>query len=385
MLSTVSNSAFPVRPTYRPGSASSPAMEKLVPGDYPQTEQDLASFPQPVLDMLSRYGTRVAVLGEGQTMLDSPALRTLTAEEVALEQQRASTLVTQKVEDAFRQGVNSYEQLEAAANAITRDLREVHIDNHLGIALNPFPLDQLAEARNIPAESLDDWKLSFQSLNEGLVTASESGETQATYGVLVLPHTYHNGAAIPESRLRNASDVTADYVKGSLGLNRAEERMVLLHEEFLPLPNPELGNYRLSIHEVGHALDYALENLGPSSGFGPAHRQTMDALFEADQKRLADGQSADSVFTSDRADDNVREYFAEAVEAYLTPASGNGHDTFRAGNSREGLASRNPQLFGYVDRVMRTEFPQSAMPEMPARQLLPPDIPDPDTEVVRIS
>ncbi len=384
MLSSVSNSAFPVRSTYRPGSASSPAMEKLVPGDFPQTEQDLASFPQPVLDMLSRYGTQVAVLGDGQTMLDSPALRTLTPEEASQEGQRTSALVNEGVKEAFANGVETYEQLESAANTITRDLRKAHIDNHLGIALNPFPLEGLAEARNIPAENLADWKLAFNSLNEGLIS-TEDGQTRANFGVLVLPHTYHNGAIIPESRLRNAPDVTAEYVKGSLGLNRAEERMVLLHEEFLPLPNAELGNYRLSIHEVGHALDYALENLQESIGFGPAHRQTVDALFEADQKRMADGQPLESVFTSDRADDNVREYFAEAVEAYLTPARADGNDTFRAANSKEGLAARNPELFGYVDKVMRTEFPESAMPEMPARQLLPPDIPDPDTEVLRIS
>lgn len=384
MLSSVSSSTFPVRPTYRPGSASSPAMEKLVPGDYPQTEQDLASFPQPVLDMLSRYGTRVAVMGDGQTMLDSPALRTLTPEEAAEEQQRTSALVHAGVKDAFAKGVDSYDQLESAANTITRDLRMAHIDNHLGIALNPFPLEALAEARNIPADKVDDWKLSFASLNEGLVTTT-GGETQAQYGVVVLPHTYHDGSIIPETRLRNAADVTAEYVKGSLGLNRAEERMVLLHDEFLPLPNPELGNYRLSIHEVGHALDYALENLQDSSGFGAAHRQTIDTLFAADQQRLDQGTPLEQLFTSDRADDNVREYFAEAVEAYLTPARSDGNDTFRAANSKEGLAALNPELFGYVDKVMRTEFPESAVPAMPARQLLPPDIPDPDTEVVRIS
>jgi hypothetical protein len=111
----------------------------------------------------------------------------------------------------------------------------------------------------------------------------------------------------------------------------------------------------------------------------------VDALFAADQARVAAGAPQESVFSSDRADDDVREYFAEAVEAYLTPENPNGYDTFRATNSKEGLAARNPALYSYMEKVMSTEFSATALPEAPRRTFAPPGFPDPDLEVVRIS
>lgn len=359
-------------------------MRSLVPGEYRQTEEDLALFPQPVLDLLSRYGTRVAILKDGQTLADSEALRTLSSVEVANEARTANEVVVKGVNDAFSKGVESYEQLETAGDTITRQLRDQGIDNHLAIALSPFSLDDLAEARKIPSEKVEDWKTAFSLLNQGLV-AIDGGQAQARFGLLILPHTYHHGQAIPESRLRNAGEVTAHFVEQSLGLNRSDDRLVLLHEKFLASPAADLGNYRLAVHEMGHALDHVLEHLVNVPGFGVLHRQTVDALYESDLARVESGADKESVFTSDRADDDVREYFAEAVEAYLTPENPDGNDTFRASNSRQGLATRNPQLYAYIEKVMTTEFGPEARAELPKRSFAPPGFPDPDLEVLRIN
>jgi hypothetical protein len=372
------------RTFYRQGSADSAAVLALVPGDYRQTEEDLAAFSQPVLDMLSRYGTRVAILDDGQTLADTPGLRTMNETEVATEAKAVNALLSSSLAKANAGAVSSYEQLESLAEDLTRQLRNEGSDHTLGIALSPFSLDDLAKARGIPAEKVEAWQTAFARLNAGLVDGSGDG-MKARYGLVVLPHTYHQGMAVPENRLRNAREVSSDFVKGALGLNRSDERMVLLHQSFLASPSAELGNYRLVLHEVGHALDHALENLVNFPGFGPLHRQTVDALFAADQAKVAAGVPADKVFTSDRADDDVREYFAEAVEAYLTPESSNGHDTFRAGNSSEGLARKNPALFAYIEKVMTTEFGDGATPKLPKRTFAPPGFPDPDLEVLRIS
>ena len=369
------------------GSPFSQAMEKLVPGDYPQVEQDLAAFPQPTLDLLSRYGVRVAILESGKTLAEAPGLRTLDAEENVQEAYKANSVVSEGISKAFAGGLESYSQLEDAADKITRELRQQGLDHQLGIALSPFQLDKLAQGRNIPAEHVGDWKTSFAELNRGLTQETPEG-LQATQGLVILPHTYRDGKIVPEIRLRNAKEVTAEYVEGSLGLNRSDERMVLLHEKFLGQPATELGNYRLATHEVGHALDYALENLTNIPGFGQAHRETVDALYAADQAKLSalgEGVKTEDVFTSDRADDDVREYFAEAVEAYLTPSKDDAFEIFRVGNSREGLASKNPALFAYVESVLNTDFPETAVPDSPKRQLVPPGVPDPDLEVVEIS
>ena len=131
-------------------------------------------------------------------------------------------------------------QLESETEKLTRELRQKGLDYHLGIALNPFPLEGLAEAREVATPDREDWMQAFRELNEGLATA-ENGDMKANFGVVILPHAYHDGEAIPESRLRNAGEVTAEYVERSLGLNRADERMVLLHEKFLPSPAPNWG------------------------------------------------------------------------------------------------------------------------------------------------
>ena len=390
MFVSTSLGSTPIRPQQRKfveGSVASEAMDRLVPGDFPQTEQDLAAFSQPVLDLLSRYGVRVAVLAPGQTLADTAGLRTLSQDENRQESQKANSIISSSISEAFPNGPESMVQLETEADLMTRKLRTNGLEHQLGIALSPFSLDELAEARSIPDNSREDWKASFSDLNQGLVVETADG-LQTQQGLLVLPHTYRDGEAVPEVRLRNARQLTAEYVEGSLGLNRSDERMVLLHENFLSLPAPELGNYRLATHEVGHALDYALENLSDDSGFGIRHRETIDQLYAQDQAKLkalgAEAKTED-VFTSDRADDDVREYFAEAVEAYLTPQKNDLHETFRAGNSKEGLASKNPALFAYVDKIMTSDFPETAVPKAPQRQFAPPGFPDPDLEVVRVS
>ncbi len=369
------------------GSTGVEPLDRLVPGDYPQTEHDLASFPRPILRLLADAGVRVAILEDGKTLADSPGLRTLDPSEYAVERQSARVQVSAALKAAFGKGVDSLDQLELETDKLTRELRMKELDYHLGIALYPFALNDVAVSQKIGASDQDDWMDAFQDLNEGLVT-TQDGDLQATYGVVILPHVYHDGKAIPKSRLRNAGEVTSEYVERSLGLNRADERMVLLHEKFLPSPAPEMGNYRLATHELGHALDYTLDGLSGVPGFGATHRQAVDMLYQADLAKLAslgEGTDTEAVFTSDRADDDVREYFAEAVEAYLTPAKDDGGDFFRAGNSKEGLLDKNPALFNYLEKIMNSDFPADARPDPIPRSLTPFGTPDPDLEVSRIS
>ena len=353
------------------------ALDALVPGDYPQVESDLGQFPESMLGLMDRYGIRVAVLEKGETLQDSPALRTLSPDEYAVERQAANSLVHQSLVDA--QISDPYD----FADGVTRELRGQRLDFHLGLAGKPFSLNELAERRGIPAQNHQDWTASFKELNKGLVSI-EADVASPTAGLVILPHAYSNDKAIPESRLSNSKYVTADFVEKSLGLNRAEDRLVLLHKKFTGSPAIELGNYRLAIHEVGHALDYTLDALTGFPGFGAIHRQTMDEMFEADKSR-AEKTSPEEVFTSDRADDNVREYFAEAVEAYLTFPTGGEHDTFRTGNSRPGLKAKNPALYKYMEHLFSTDFSEAQAPEPPVKGLIDKGYPDPDLAVLRIS
>ena len=169
-------------------------------------------------------------------------------------------------------------------------------------------------------------------------------------------------------------------MEASLGLNRAEDRLVLLHKKFTPEKAVEVGNYRLVLHEVGHALDHVLDRMVAVPGFGALHRQTVDALYQRDLE-WSKSEGVDGVFTTDRASENVREYFAEAVEAYLTYPGDDRGEIFRTRNSNPDLKKMNPDLYAYVDQIMTTPFTADGAPEPPGRSLLPDFVPDPDTRV----
>lgn len=323
----------------------------------------MEAFPEPVLDLLDSYGVRVAVLDGAETLQGSPALRHLSADEYAAEKKKARELTLELLPTTKAGSLMEF------AQSATRHLRKNGLEFHYGVTANKHPLEYIAAQQNVPSEHLDDWKQSFAELNEGFPP-----------GFFILPHTYHNGQPIPHDRLRNAKDVTAEFVERSLGLNRAEDRLVLLHKKFTPAKAEEVGNYRLVLHEVGHALDHVLDRMVGIPGFGTLHRQTVDALYEADLA-AAEARGTEEVFTTERASENVREYFAEAVEAYLTFPKDDGGDIFRARNSNPDLKEMNPRLYAYVDKVMSTDFTGKAVPEPPPRPLMPPFVPDPDTEV----
>jgi len=327
-------------------------------------ESDLDSFPAPVLDLLDSYGMKVAVLDNGQTLADSPALRHLTEREYKEERSKANAITRQALAQ------NDSSNLLEFAQSTTRELRKAGLDFHFGLSQRQPTLATIAQRQKIPAEHLEDWTQAFAELNQGLPA-----------GLFLLPHIYDDGKPIPENRLRSARETTADYVEASLGLNRAEDRLVLVHKKFTAEKAEEVGNYRLVIHEMGHALDHVLDNMTAIPGFGALHRQTVDALDEADLKK-AESAGVEETFTTDRASENVREYFAEAVEAYLTFPNDNGGDIFRSENSNPGLAAKNPALYNYMSDIFATEFSPEAAPEKPGRPLLPDFVPDPDAAVI---
>lgn len=338
----------------------------MVPGSYPQVEEDLLSFPAPVLNALNNYGVRVAVLDQGETLADSPALRHLSEEEYKEQRALARTLTLQELKNTDETSLLGF------AEATTRVFRKAGLDFHFGIARRDVTPEYIATRQKIPAENMDDWKAALAELNQGFPP-----------GLYILPHVYDQGKPIPENQIRSARETTAEYVGGALGLNRPEDRLVLLHQKYTAAKAPEIGNYRLVLHEMGHALDHLLDRTTGIPGFGALHRQTVDALYQRDLER-AEAEGVSEVFTTTRASENVREYFAEAVEAYLTHPNDDGGDIFRAANSKPGLLAKNEELYNYVDRVMTSALDQSPPPPPPGRPLLPDFVPDPDAAVINL-
>lgn len=366
-----------------PPPAKERALDRLVPGDYPQTETDLAAFPTSTLDLLARCGVKVAILEPGQTLADSPGLPGPEPSQYQEQQSRANAIFLSYAQD-HTAPVETMDDLHARGERLTRLLREDNLDFSVGLALNDFTASELAEQQQIPKQHREAWGEALLNLNFGLLQTQESGRLLAPTGLVVLPFTYHQGRPVAQARLRSAQQTDSEFVERSLGLHRAEDRLVLLHDRFLDIPAQEVGNYRLAIHEMGHALDHILDQLTGFPGFGSLHRQTVDALYQADLAR-AESQPVEEVFTSDRAAEDVREYFAEAVEAYLTQPSDDGGDIFRAENSNPGLLARNPALHTYMAEIFSTDFGTAPVPAPPVRSLLPEGYPDPELAVHRVA
>ncbi len=186
-------------------------------------------------------------------------------------------------------------------------------------------------------EEVRAFERSLRQLNGSNLTL-EDGYLVAESGVLLLPYTYHEGRPISEADLEWAKTRDARYVEASLGFHNYEERLVVLHQDFVTSPAKEVGHYRVALHEVGHALDHALERRD-----GSAHRERVGHLYEQAKKRES--------FLTERASHNVREYFAEAVEAFLTQPLDEPEDEFKKANHREALRQSDPGMFAYLHHL----------------------------------
>ena len=327
-------------------------------------ERDLRAFPEPWLNFMDSYGVQLVVLDGQETLADSSAVaREAVADEAGWKQRVqgvvAPALAAVEPQPHFRSAL--VDQLHSYLESQGSPFR---VASHNA----PVQLDELAAQRNVTLPYRQQWKDDLLSLNAPWSSLSAEG-LQSTHGIFLLPPVPTAHGSLSDRDYQNAFSTTAESVGESLGINRGAEQRVLLHSRYLGDNAPEIGGYRVAIHEMGHALDYALEGLPDSTGYGQHHKDAVLACF----------QEAKS-FTSDRADDNVREFFAEAVEAYLTPPS-QGFD-FRPENHRETLQQRNPRMAAYLDHLFRTTPGADWVSQPPAPVGLPPGFPDPDKDPI---
>lgn len=330
-------------------------------------ERDLKAFPEPWRDFLDDYGVQLVVMDGQETLADSPAIAREAVQDEAGWKSRVQSVVgpaLQAVEAAPQVRGALVDQLHSYLEKQSSPFR---VASHN----SPVDLDQLAVQRNVLPSYRQAWKEDLLSLNAPWSQQTSEG-FQSSHGIFLLPPVPTAHGLLSDKDYQSAVCTTAESVGEALGLNRGAEQRVLLHSRYLDEQAPEIGGYRVAIHELGHALDYALEGLPESTGFGPQHKATVLACF----------QEAKS-FTSDRADDNVREFFAESVEAYLTDSSA-GFD-FRPDNHQEALRQRNPRMAAYLDHLFRTVPGRDWVSRPPAPVGVPEGFPDPDRDPVYLS
>lgn len=336
-------------------------------------KRDLAAFPVPLLRLLAADDLLVIGMQAGQTLADTPRLVTVQPDVYHGHVEQAHQILDecltrqgdqkrQRIEERVQAG-EPRDYVEAMENhwwakGLQEDLSARLVEAGIGFAVEmqrePLSVDKLAGSRNVESDNLASWKETFHALNAELV---EFQGDQATprQGIVLIPYAYYRGRAVSEVTLKQALDFKAQRAKDAMGIHNHEERMITLYEDYLFDPAPEAGHHRVAIHETGHALDHALERVVGVAGLGAEHRATVDRFY-AEDRRLLKEQNFDR-FTSDRAKDNVREYFAEAVESYLTVDMRDGQEFYKPHNNHEQLKERNPALFRYIDWIFHLDFP----------------------------
>lgn len=336
-------------------------------------KRDLAAFPVPLLQLLANDDLLVVGMRAGQTLADTPRLVTVQPDVYHGHVEQAHQLLkeclttqgeqkNQRIEERVKMGEprDYVEAMEGHwwAKGLQEDLSKRLVDAGIGFAVElqkePLSIGQLAASRNVEPEALDSWKGTFHALNKDLV-ATEGDQATPMQGIVLIPYAYYRGRAVSEVTLTQALEYKAQKAKDAMGIHNHEERMITLYEDYLFDPAPEAGHHRVAIHETGHALDHALERVTNVPGLGSEHRARVDAFYGEDKRLLKEGKV--DRFTSDRAKDSVREYFAEAVEAYLTVDMQDGQEFYKPHNNREQLQKRNPALFAYLDWIFHLEGP----------------------------
>lgn len=326
-------------------------------------ERDLRAFPEPWRDFLDDYGVQLIVLDGQETLADSSAVsREAVADEATWKK---------RVQSELAPALAAVPPGTPVVDSLHHHLSQQNAPFRVASHHSPINLDELAARRQVASAYRQQWKDELVSLNAPWGSVTPEG-FQSTHGVFLLPPVPTAHGWLSDRDYQNAVSTTADSVGEALGLNRGAEQRVLLHSRYLGDNAPEIGGYRVAIHEMGHALDYALEGLPDSTGFGQHHKDTVLACF----------QEAEA-FTSDRADDSVREFFAEAVEAYLTEPS-QGFD-FRPDNHQGALRQRNPRMAAYLDHLFQSVPGADWVSHPPAPVGVPEGFPDPDKDPVYLS
>jgi hypothetical protein len=341
--------------------------------------RDLSALPPHLLQLLVNDKLDVVILREGQSLADTPLLPQISPETYhglaargreifAQEAARAAAETERALAEARSQGKDDEFHLAMIRYWESRNLEESLgrrlIEENLGFTPmrvnEPVELARLAASRQVPEEDYPKWEETFRLLNEGMVRVEE-GVATARQGVVLLPYTYYRGRPVSETSLESYRKMDSRRVKDALGIHLWQDRLVVLHENYVTDPAEEVGHYRIVLHEIGHAIDHALER---SPELGPGHAQAISAFFARDKQDLESG--GPNRFLSPRAMDNRREYFAEAVEAYLTVKLNDRHDYYKVANNNQDFRRLHPELYSYVDRLMRTELPADLVPRSPS-------------------
>ena len=318
-----------------------------------QAEQllsEMRAIPGQMWKMLADTGLRIVSLPPGQDLSQTSAVTRFSPVDYNTRLKKASLSLQNIIseqenltdpKDEFQTAM-----WEARQGPIIAELVLPKAEGFQPVVVSkPVSEEQLLEAAG--SEASPEFLRDLRTLNTHYL--KKEGELySSTHNALLLPYPRRQGVPVRYEHLNYLKSQNSQALQAAMGTNYWQSALVVVHQDYLPDPAPEAGHHRVMLHEVGHAIDHLIDRI-QNEDIGKKHRARMGELFERDK---AAGPGA---FTSPRAQDNVREYFAEAVESYLTRDRGDGLDP-KPNNNHEWLKANNPELFAHVDEIFTRQY-----------------------------
>lgn len=330
----------------------------IAPDQIDQVAHDLTAFPINWLKRFQEENVAVVVMKSDQNLADTPLWPTFTKSACEEMLTTAAPLVHKTVSD-FMATFDDIKEPEEKAYHVRMagdDLKEKFdtLSNDAGLGFSvkmtrePKNYEVLAAEHGVDTsdeEKLSDWKSAFQRLNDSLIE-KDPDNAVPKHGFYLIPYEYYKDKPFRSLSLASLKSITGMELSLHDGANYPENHFITIHENVVPDPSPHMGHHRVVLHESGHMVDWITKDL---PGVGPGHEKKVLELFEKAHK----SDPGDGQFLSARAKDSAGEFFADAVEAYLTLPVDDGKDHYKAENNRIEMQKRNPELFNYIDWIMK--------------------------------
>lgn len=347
----------------------------------PALEQ-LSTVPEAWLERLEDEGLAYVALGSGEDLSQTELMTSYSPTRLREEAAEARALLADSSEavdkelklemsqetDAFRRGMMEHGKAEMLGERLAEKLDVANLGFKAQVVRGDLSLSVLEGENGIVREDYDEYLEPHETERElfreilldlnGPGVVSKPGAENERYiladdavldpenDLLLIPYRVDNGRRVSPVSKESYSSIDGMSMDQHLGAHYWPNRLIVMDDDVVHLESPKTGFHSVLLHETGHAIDYIAENMPELN-----HRETVDALYAKD---LEKAKSGDNRFTTTRADDNAREYFAEAVEAYLTEEVPSSEHWYKPQNHHAFLKEQNPELYSYVDRLMKS-------------------------------
>lgn len=341
--------------------------------------EQLVTVPEPWLDRLVDEKVAYVALGYGEDLSQTELITSYTPEQLARDAEKAKPIISEVKAEVLRE-LSEHSDADPLTQALAQRerpamvrerLRERFNEANIGFDIEevrgeksllyfeqehnvePTDYDEFLEPeeteqglfRNLLLELNGPDVVKSQSAERGRFALADDTVLDPADDVLVVPYGIYGGKRLSEVSKESYSSITGMGMDQNLGAHFWENRLIVMDDDVVGLPSTKTSFHSVLLHETGHCIDHLAEEYPQLQ-----HRETMDTLYARDVERYKQG---DNRFLTSRAMDNTGEYFAEAVEAYLTQPVDGAATGYKADNHNQLMREKNPELYAHVEKVLQ--------------------------------